>query len=76
MSLEAQKVRRGACCGGRALAEPVDVSLVVRTSPNGAFANVGTLGDDVVMGDVPTEFKVTVVDGVPTIDDRLECLYI
>ena len=62
MSLEAQKVRRGAGCRGGALSEPINVGLVIGSGPNGSFANVGTLGDDIVMGDITAEFKVAVVD--------------
>ena len=63
MSLEAQEVRRGTSGGGGSFTEPVDVSLVVGTGPDGTFANVGALGDDVVVRDVATEFEVTVIDG-------------
>ena len=62
MSLEAQKVRRGAGCRGGALSEPINVGLVIGSGPNGAFANVGTLCDDIVMGDITAEFKIAVVD--------------
>ena len=63
MSLEAQEVRRGTSGGGGSFTEPVDVCLVVGTGPDGAFSNVGALGDDVVVRDVATEFEVTVIDG-------------
>ena len=62
MSLEAQKVRRGAGCRGGALSEPINVGLVIGSGPNGSFANVGTLCDDIVMGDITAEFKIAVVD--------------
>ena len=62
MGLEAQEVRRGTSGGGGSFTEPVDVRLVVGTGLDGAFANVGALGDDVVVHNVATEFKVTVID--------------
>ena len=62
VSLEAQEVRRGAGGGGGALTEPVDVSLVVGTGPDGAFAHVRKLGNDVVMGDIAAQFEVAVGD--------------
>jgi len=65
MGLKAQEVRRWAGSGGRPLSEPVDVGLIVGTGPDGAFANICTLGDNFVVRDVATEFKVTVVDGPP-----------
>ena len=63
VGLKAQEVRRwtGGC--GRPFPEPVYVGLIVGTGPDGAFANVGTLGDNFVVRDVATEFKVAVIDG-------------
>ena len=63
--MKAQEVRRwtGGC--GRPFPEPVYVGLIVGTGPDGAFANVGTLGDNLVVCDVATEFQVTVVDRPP-----------
>ena len=62
MCLEAQEVRRRACCRSGALSEPINVGLVIGSGPNGSFANVGTLCDDIVMGDIAAEFKIAVVD--------------
>ena len=63
VGLKAQEVRRwtGGC--GRPFPEPVYVGLIVGTGPDGAFANVGTLGDNFVVRDIATEFKVAVIDG-------------
>ena len=63
VGLKAQEVRRwtGGC--GRPFPEPVYVGLIVGTGPDGALANVGTLGDNFVVRDVATEFKVAVIDG-------------
>jgi hypothetical protein len=52
MSLDSEEVCWRFCCGGGAFAKPINTGDVVGQSRDCAFANIGCLRDDVVVGDV------------------------
>ena len=58
-----KQVGGGAGGGGGSLAVPEDVGSVVGASPDGHLTNVKGGGNDIVMGDVPTQFEIAVGDG-------------
>ena len=61
--LKPQKVGRWTGCGAGAFLVPVDIGDVVGACPDCGFTDVEGACEDVVMGDVSTEFQVTVRDG-------------
>ena len=59
--MNTEQLRWRARGGGGSFPQPVDVGGVVGACPNGPFPDVGGLRDDVVVGDVTTQFEVTVI---------------
>jgi hypothetical protein len=54
---------RGASSGSGTFAEPENTSYVVGQGGDGAFTDVGSIGDDTVLCNIARKFQFAVVDG-------------
>jgi len=62
MGLNSEQICRRFCCCGGSFSQPVDTSYIIGERADGALANIGSLGDNIVMGNVSAQFQLAIVD--------------
>lgn len=62
MGLNAEQMRRRFRRCGRSFSQPVDSSDIIGERADGALAYIGSLGDNIVLGNVSAQFQLAIVD--------------